>query len=199
MWMCHRPDLLEADREAMGEQSVGGLGGKPASPAVGIKVPADLNLALTIGQWLEQDCPGRSASRSLDDRPGSKSRIASEPRPVFLNERNRFAAVGHRPAANPLSDLHAAVHVIEPVGLVRTPRPDDHPLGLSDDALLARVRHRPIIDEASAQNTPKPRREAQVFAREGSAKVVRGPAPECCFSIKAAAMAVLAAEAARSS
>jgi hypothetical protein len=37
------------------------------------------------------------------------------------------------PSADPLRHLHAAMHVEEAIGLIQTPRPQNHPMGFGDD------------------------------------------------------------------
>lgn len=169
IWVRDRPDLTQAARKAVREKGAGGFCGKATSPAVGMKMPADFDLALTVGQGLEQYRPGRDAGGALDDRPGPKPRIARELRPVLLNEVDGVPAVRHRPTANPCRHLRAAVHVIKPVGLVRTPRPDDHSLSLGDDVLPTGVRHPPIIDRARGRQ-PR-RRQACPRAGRGGASI----------------------------
>src|SRR5579859_7667288 len=44
------PNLVEPLGEATGQQAVGGFGRQPLAPTVWMKVPADLDLAVSIGE-----------------------------------------------------------------------------------------------------------------------------------------------------
>jgi hypothetical protein len=51
----HRPDLIEAKGEPVRKQRGTGLARQPATPSVGVQMPADLDLFRSIRQRLEQD------------------------------------------------------------------------------------------------------------------------------------------------
>jgi hypothetical protein len=122
--MRHGPDLLKAQREAMFEHRARGLGGEALAPAVGMKVPSDLDLPLSVRQRLQQHGPRGGGGGALDDRPGAKARILGEAREVLLDQVNRLATVLHRRAAPPPDHLDPAVYVEQPISFLLAPRSD---------------------------------------------------------------------------
>lgn len=75
------PYFLEAVGETTLEDSAGGLGGISLSPAVWVKLPADLDLTVAIGQGLEQHRPaGRPEHSSTTAQDPNRGSVASRAR-----------------------------------------------------------------------------------------------------------------------
>jgi hypothetical protein len=79
----HGPHLGQAVDGAVLEESACGLAGEPLAPAVGVKLPADLDLARAVGKWLEERCPySPAASSATRSRRVSTSEPGLVPAPA---------------------------------------------------------------------------------------------------------------------
>jgi hypothetical protein len=106
-----------------------------------MELPADLELALTVRQRLEQDAAGGNVGLPVDDCPRSETRVRSQARVAALDHLNGLATVLHRWSSEPPHDLEPPVNVEEAVGLLDPPWPNDDSLRLDYIREARRLSH----------------------------------------------------------
>ena len=135
--MRHRPDLVQAGRERSSEHRARRLGGKALAPAVRVKVPTDLDLAVPVRKPLEDDRPHRNAAKAIDYGPAAEAWIRGELGEVPCDPISRFISVQRGRGREPLDDLGSPVHLDEPVGFIRAPGSNDQALRLGHERRVA--------------------------------------------------------------
>jgi hypothetical protein len=134
--VCDGPDLLESEAESIAQQRLSRFGCQAAPPAIWMEVPSDLDLAVTVGERLEENGSGGDASRKLQDRPPPVSRVDGKLIEHPFDQRAGFSGVCHRATTDPPRNFHAAMHVIETLRLIDSPWPQHETIGFGDDAGL---------------------------------------------------------------
>jgi hypothetical protein len=123
--VCHGPHLQQAVSEAASEDGDSSLGREAIAPAVGVKMPTDLDLAVAVRKRREDDRAHRNAARAINDGAAAKPRVCSELGDVPLDAFDCRLPVEQRRGGEPAHDLGPSVQVEEAINLVQPPRADD--------------------------------------------------------------------------